>query len=376
METKKDKKILICYATAGIGHMKAALAVEDALVYKGNKSYEIIDILDYSNAFLKWLYRRFYIILVQYTPSLWALVYYTLDIPWIYNLTKGLRTLTDTLNAKKFIDYICASRPDIIISTHFFSSEVVSFLKRKNIARPYLVSVITDFKLHTYWVSKEIDLFVVGNDALKEHLKRFGIDEEKIKVLGIPIELRFYQQLDKDILYQKLGIKKGLFTILIASGGFGVGPVKKIIEQFSKANIDVQIMVVCGKNKVLFEDIKKLQNLSKIPIKVYGFVDNMHELMEVADLLISKSGGMTASEAIAKGLPMIAVLPIPGQEMRNCQFLIENRVAIREDNPYNITKKVAWLFNNKEELNIMKKKTLTIKKPNPALSLAEIIEKI
>ena len=86
METKKDKKILICYATAGIGHMKAALAVEDALVYKGNKSYEIIDILDYSNAFLKWLYRRFYIILVQYTPSLWALVYYTLDIPWIYNL--------------------------------------------------------------------------------------------------------------------------------------------------------------------------------------------------------------------------------------------------------------------------------------------------
>ena len=371
------KKILIVYATAGIGHTKAALAVKDALDEKGEGfSYEVVDILDYTNAFLKWLYHRFYIILVSDFPFIWGAVYHFLDIPCVYNCIKGLRKLMNRMNSKKFTDYLNRTKPDIVVSTHFFSSEVVSCLKGKGIINPYLITIITDFKRHMYWITKETDLYIIGSEILREQLKLRGIEEQKIKILGLPIEQKYYKRLDIDALYKKFDIQKDSFTIVIASGGFGVGPVEKIAKELMAANLPIQLIVVCGKNSSLRQAMEKIQKKSSMPMKVYGFVDNIHELMEVADLLISKSGGMTASEALAKELPMMITSPIPGQEMRNCEFLTENGVALREDNPSLIRKKVTKLFSNKEDLDSMKNNIRCIKKSNPAINLINLMKEL
>jgi len=371
------KKILIVYATAGIGHTKAALAVKDALDEKGEGfSYEVVDILNYTNAFLKWIYHRFYIILVSDFPFIWAVVYHLLDIPFVYNCIKGLRTLMNRMNSKKFADYLNRTKPDIVVSTHFFSSEVVSCLKRKGIVNPYLITIITDFKRHMYWIAKGTDLYIVGSEILHEQLKFLGIEARKIKILGLPVEQNYFKALDRNALYKKLDIQKNSFVILIASGGFGVGPVEKIAKELMAANLPIQLMVVCGKNLPLRQGMEKIQKKSGMPMKVYGFVDNMHEFMEVADLLISKSGGMTVSEALAKELPMIITSPIPGQEMRNCEFLTENGVALREDNPSLIRKKVTKLFSNKESLDSMKSNIRRIKKSNPAISLINLMREL
>lgn len=370
------KKILLVYATAGVGHVKASLAIEDAIKYKEEISYEIVDILDYTNVLLRWIYRRLYIILVKYFPALWALIYYPLDVPWVYNYIKNLRTLINRLNTRKFADYLCKAKPNVIISTHFFPSEVVSFLKRKKIIASHLISVITDYKLHTYWISKEVDFFIVANNTLGQHLRAVGIDEKRIKMLGMPIESKFYEVCDKNILYKKLDIHKGLFTVLIASGGFGVGPIEALVNELTSVNMPLQLLIACGRNRPLYEDISQIKQRVKMPVKAYGFVDNMHELMEVSDLLISKSGGMTISEALAKELPMIVVSPIPGQEMRNCAFMVEHGAAIREDDPSRIKEKVIELFNNREILHAMRENIRAIKKPNPALHLVDFITKI
>jgi len=369
------KKILIVYATAGIGHKKAALAVADALKNR-NIPYEIVDVLDYTNALLKWIYQHFYITIVKNIPSFWAFIYHSLDIAWVYNTIKGLRTLTNRLNSGKFAQYLCKTQPDIVVSSHFFSSEVVSSLKRRHLINPYLITVITDFKLHKYWVSKETDLFVAADEFLGQQIKELGIGAEKIRTVGIPLESRFYETLDKELLYKKLDIKKGFFTILISSGGFGVGPVERIVKELVSVDIPIQLLVVCGNNHILYDDIEKLKKTTTTPIKVYPFIDNMHELMEVSDLLISKSGGMTSSEIIAKRLPIIIVSPVPGQEVRNGEFLVEYGAGLREDKPHNIKKKAVELFNKKETLLKMKKNIDSIKNPDPGPALVSLIENL
>jgi processive 1,2-diacylglycerol beta-glucosyltransferase len=372
------KKVLIVHATAGIGHVKAALAVGDALKkYRSETtSCEIVDILDFTNCFLQWLYRRFYIILVQHFSALWAIIYYILDIPPVFACIKGLRSSFNTISARRFAVYLSQTKPDVIVSTHFFSTEVISTLKKKGRVHARLVTVITDFKLHTYWRSPETDCFIVAAEPLKQELMDAGIEESRIAVLGIPIQPRFHEPLDKVALCQKLGIRNDTFTVLITSGGFGVGPVEALVRQLAAVEVPVQLLVVCGKNPALRNEISQLKRRIKNPLHVYGFIDNMHELMHVSDLVISKSGGMTVSEALAKELPLIVVAPVPGQEMKNCSFLVEHDVALREDRPVAVKAKVLELCSNPSRLENMKDAIRRIKKPNPSHALTEVIAKL
>jgi len=370
------KKIMIVHATAGIGHVKAALALESALKSRRGVSYSVVDVLDYTNPLMKWSYRSFYITLVKYVPFLWAAIYYLLDVPLIFRLIKDLRSTSNRFQSKKFMRYLTEVKPDTIVATHFFPVNVISYLKKLGIINARLVCVITDFKLHTYWFSDNVDIFVVAGDALKKQLIKHGIPADDIKVLGIPIDLKFHQNMDRAELSSKFNIKNNLFTVLIGSGGFGVGPVRDLVVELSKTDIEIQLIVICGKNAGLYADLGNLKASSRIPINVYGFVDNMHEFMSVSDLLVSKAGGMTTSEAIARELPMIISSPIPGQEMRNCQFLVESGSAIREDAPSRIKEKIIELSKDKKKLDSMKANIRAIKKSNPAEELADLVERL
>ena len=322
------RKTVIFYATAGIGHKKAAIAVKEAFGDK-NENVLLLDALDYTNRFFKSSYGSIYIFLVKYLPTFWGLCYYLLDNPAIYALLKPIRRMTNYLNCKRLVEFLLKEKPKTVIVTHFLSLEVISHLKMKGLLDTRLIAIVTDYESHTFWLSQYVDLYVVGSEYTKEDLLRRKISPERIKVLGIPCAKSFSEKHDKALLRSEAGLDPGKRTLFILGGGFGVGPIKTLVARLSAREEDFQIIVVCGYNKKLYGEIKKISAASKHNIKVFGFVNNVDELMSISDILISKPGGITLTEALNAQLPMIVIDPIPGQEMRNYKFLEKNQAALK-----------------------------------------------
>lgn len=371
------KKVLVVHASAGAGHTTCALAIHKGLSGIPGISCECVDVLDYTNALVRWSYRRMYLYMVKYAPRLWSMVYYPLDIDLVYKCIRPFRTVTNRLSSRRFIEYLLKNQPDMIITTHFFPADIVSYLKREGIIKTRLVSVVTDFGFHAYWLAENADEFIVGGEALKNKLKSKGVEDKRINALGIPIDTKFYKQLNGEVLRKKFGTAKNLLTVLIASGGFGVGPVNDLVKELVSERLPLQLLVVCGRNLQLYNNIKALKNTHGFAaLKVFGFVDYMDELMEISHLMISKSGGMTSSEAIAKEVPMIVISPIPGQEMRNCNYLVMSGAAVREDNVSGIKKRIMRLMDNREELGRMKESIMAIKKADANSAIAKMVSRL
>ena len=363
------KKILIVYATAGAGHKKAAEAVKNAFdSAHPDADIKLIDSLDYAPKIFRFSYPRAYLFLVNNFPNAWGFFYYLLDHPFVYKLVHPFRRITNWLNSRPLVAYLLKEKPDVIISTHFFASEVISHLRLRRKLSSRLITCITDFRSHAFWVAKGVNKFTVASEDAKKDLVDRGMPESDIEVLGIPID---------PIFNKELNVKKSkLFTILLVSGGFGVGPIKKLVNIIDKLGLPVRLLVVCGKNKKLCGQIRSGKGAYKIELEVYGFVDNMHELMELSDLIITKSGGMTASEALAKRLPMIIVAPIPGQEKRNSRFLVSRDAAIELGWTGEARKVVKELFNNRDKLRRMQEDIDKVRKPNSAGDIVEAAWKI
>lgn len=368
----KQKRILIIYTTAGTGHKKAAFAIKAALdeIARG-VSVEIIDSLDYATALFKWLYPRIYIFFVNRIPSLWGLGYYLLDNWFFYGLFSWLRHATNRGNFRRLALYLRKERFDCIITTHFLPPDIVSMEGKRKIPS-YLISVITDLRTHSFWIAKGVDMYSVAHEETKRDLiSRYFVPEEKIKVLGIPIDPVFSKPKNKDVLKTKLGMDKNLFTVLVGSGGFGVGPVEELIKSFKGINIPAQLIVICGHNDALCLSLKNVQGeMETIPIKPYGYVENMDEFMEAADVIVTKPGGMMSSESLAKNLPIISIAPIPGQESRNARILIRSGVALEARSVNDVPRLVMRLYNDRELRANMAKRIDALKRPAAAYDIA------
>jgi len=311
-------------------------------------------VLDYTNALFKFAYPRIYLFLINRTPWLWGLFYYLLDARAVDLFLAPLRRLVHNLNSRRFIRFILERKPDIVLSTHFLPSEVVSGLRRAGKFQGRLVTIVTDFLPHSFWLARSSDYFIGAIDRTKKELLRRGIDEDKIKILGIPCDPVFSAPKGRPELIKKLGLEDGFFNLLIMSGGFGTGPVKKIIYSLSgkgsAVRDKIQVVVICGKNKRLFEELNAAKRDLKARISIFGFMDNVDEFMEASDCIITKSGGLTVSEALSKKLPMIIIKPIPGQETRNCKILTGYGTAMRADSVGKVKDYVTDLINYPEKI--------------------------
>ena len=367
------KKILIAYATAGAGHKKAAMAVKKAFdKIGGDCDVDIVDVLDYTTAFFRWTYPRIYIFMVNRIPSIWGSFYYILDNRIFYSLVSWIRHLTNWINTRPLAKYLGEKNYDVIVSTHFLLPDVIS-MEGKDKIRSYLINIMTDYRLHSFWISKGIDMYVVAHDMTKNDLvSKYGVREDKIKVLGIPIDPVFSESKNKEELITRLGIQKGLFTVLIGSGGFGVGPIAELVKSFKGISIPIQLLVVCGKNDALCLSVGNLQKDIGIPIKVYGFVDNMDELMEVSDLMITKMGGMLSSEALAKSIPMMSLAAIPGQETRNLDVLLQSKVVLTIKDVKDAPRLVTTLYKDSELREGLIKRIASIRRPDSAYNAARM----
>ncbi|HEX8147341.1 MAG TPA: glycosyltransferase [Pyrinomonadaceae bacterium] len=327
-------KVLILSASAGAGHMRAADAVERAFKLT-NAASEVrhVDTLQYTNKLFRHLYSKAYIDLVNKSPELLGWFYDHLDRPW---KNERRRLALDKLNTRPFVKMLQEYQPDITVCTHFLPAEIISWLKAKGRVAFRQAVVVTDFDVHAMWLCHHYEQYFVAMDETREHLVRLGIPGAKVTTSGIPIDPVFAEPKGKPEMRAKHGLKPDVTTVLVSAGGFGVGPVEHMLESLAGMRHPAQVVALCGRNAELKSRLEsaaaRLPPGHHVTVKPVGFTTEMDEYMSAADILLGKPGGLTTSEALAKGLVFVIVNPIPGQEERNSDHLLENGVALRCNN--------------------------------------------
>ncbi len=360
--------MMIFSAAAGAGHVSAADALVAGFKKRGFNTIHI-EVLKYSNAIFRKIYSDLYIELVNKRPELLGWVYNSLDQPWKY---QKRRLALDRLNATRFIKLLKKEDPDIALCTHFLPAEILLYLKRKKELDIRLGIIITDFDAHAMWLYKDVDWYFVASEETKVYLTEVGIPVDSIHMTGIPIDPAFSEHLPKENARKLLNLDQGLTTILISAGGAGVGPMESIVDEVQRVENPIQIVVICGRNEELKELLMK-KDYKNHPVKIVGYTKEMHKWMAASDLLIGKAGGLTSSEALASGLVMVIMNPVPGQEERNSDHFLEKGVAIRCNNLPTLNYKIDSLISNKMRLEMMRENIRSLAKPNSTEMITNIV---
>ena len=352
-------KIIIAYASAGSGHYKAAEAIYSYFnAHKQNNiELKLIDVLEKSNILFKNIYSYGYVFIVSYATWLWAVAFKTTHVKSLRTIIKWLRFIINRINTKNFSQVLIRENPDCIISTHFLPSEIAAYLKLKRKINSKIATVITDFGMHPFWLLEGADMYIVASNYTKEKLVAEGIEEEVIKVFGIPVDSKFLRAYEKDSLCEKFGVQKDKFTVLITTGSFGIGPIEKIVDLLYR---QTQILVVCAQNRRLY---RKLRSKKYPGVLVFGFINNLQELMAISDIIITKPGGLTISESLAMELLPIFITAIPGQETENIKILAQDEMGIYVRNLDSLKDIILDFKAHPDKLKKIKEKIKEIKKP-------------
>jgi processive 1,2-diacylglycerol beta-glucosyltransferase len=368
-------KVLILSASAGAGHMRAADAIERAFKQM-NAAREVrhVDVLQYTNKLFRHLYSKAYIEMVNKMPDMLGWLYDQFDKPW---QNERRRLALDKLNTRPFVKFLKEHQPDIVVCTHFLPAEIISWLKAKERITSRQAIVVTDFDVHALWLCHHYERYFVALDETRVHMERLGIPPQKLTVSGIPIDPVFAEKKSKHAMRAKHGLDQELLTILISAGGYGVGPVEHILESLSSLTHPAQVIALCGRNEELKQRLDKLvlslSKTSQVTFRNIGFTTEMDELMSAADILLGKPGGLTTSEALAKELVFVIVNPIPGQEERNSDHLLEEGVAIRCNNLPTLAYKIDMLLDDPARFKMMKANARRMGRPNAAREIVEVL---
>ncbi len=360
-------KILVIHASAGAGHLKAAEAVYNGIKKSTDHDVVLVDALDYSSYLFQKLYKQTYFFLISKTPYMWGFFFWILDLAWLQPLIRLLRRIQNTLNTKRLHRFMVEERFDYIVMTHFMPTEIAAALKRSGRISSTLITVITDFDVHRIWLAEGIDTYTVASDWTKEKLKRIGIASEQILSSGIPTDEKFSVLVDISALKKKLGLQEDVFTVLVATGSFGIGPIEEIINTLE----GFQVLVVCGHNVGLYQKLSA-KNLKHI--HVLGLVDNMHELMAVSDAMVTKPGGLSISEALVSQLPLIFFNAIPGQETGNIRVLKEHGIGISGCHVDQICGELQKMKSSKDAFLTILKRTKALARPSAVNVIISLIQ--
>jgi len=366
-------KVVVTHVPAGSGHQRAAEAVFTAFQGLDHSAPStLLDALDQVNPWYRWCFSQGYLNLIHRAPLLWGISYHLTNLKRFSGLFGWIHRISNGLNAKGLETYFRTQAPDLVIGTHFLPMEVAAYVKRKHRLPMRLITVITDYLPHTLWIAPGVDTYVVGSLQAKADLLDRGIGEDRIRLLGIPIDPKFNQPRNRAALAKQLGLDPKGFTLLIGSGGAGTGPVTQLVTELGKLQEPLQLLAVAGKNQGLCRDLEQLRARIPHPMKIYGFIHNMDELMQVSDLIVTKSGGLTCAEACAVGLPMILVAPIPGQESNNARILESMGAALLGHGIQEVPKLVQQLRQNPKRLHQMSQKAKENSFPDAAVQIARL----
>ncbi len=367
------KKVLILSAAVGAGHLRAAEALEKTFkLMNAAEEVKNIDVLNYTNPLFRRLYGKAYLDMVNTMPEVLGWMYDSLDKPWE---NERRRLALDRLNTQPLINLLKKEKPDLAVCTHFLPAEIISWLRAKGKVDFPQKIVVTDFDAHAMWLCHNYEQYFVALDETKVHLAKIGIPAEKITVTGIPIDPVFAEVRDKAAMREKFGLDRDRLTILVSAGGFGVGNVEHLLEALSDLQTRAQIIAVCGRNEELKTKLERLAreklNNERVTFLPIGFTREMDEYMSASDLIVGKPGGLTTSEALAKGLVFVVVNPIPGQEERNSDHLLEKGCAIKCNNLPVLSYKIDELVKDDARFAAMRENVRRFARPDASRVIVE-----
>jgi processive 1,2-diacylglycerol beta-glucosyltransferase len=370
----RKPRVLLLSASSGAGHVRASQALEKAFRARGDCTVAHVDALAHVSKLFQRMYDKAYINMVRRAPELMGLLYERTDQPWRHPRP---RLALDRLNTQPMIRMLKREQPDLCIATHFLPAEILAWLiARKKLAARHAI-VVTDYDVHALWLCRTVDRYYLALPESAEYLARIGIPREKLRVTGIPVDPVFEKPVSQGEARRKFGLDDEARVLLVAAGGYGLGPVEQLVSDLLALGRPWQIVGIAGKaeklRKRLEEVAKRAGKLAggRLRLVPVGFTNEMDQYMAAADLLIGKAGGLTTSEALARGLPMALVEPIPGQEARNADDLLEAGTAMRCNNLPAAAWKIAMLMDQPERLAGMKRAANQMARPEAARRIVE-----
>lgn len=369
-------RALILSISAGGGHKNAAEALEEYIkLQDSNSEVLIIDAIRYISPFLDNLIVGTYLNSLKIYPNAFKMLFQGTDNVTpndsFYNFVGKLNEFV----TNKLLPAIEEFKPDVMVGTHPFTAFMLQILRKKfSSTTPNLV-IITDYGSHSFWVHPDIDYYVVAHEGMIPELTIRGREWDSVLPLGIPVKPSFLGNFDKGETLKKIGLKANKKTVTIMGGALAIGNLKTILKQIEKIPLDFQIVVVTANNSKLYEDALDISLKSDKDISVLKYCSFMNALMQATDLLITKPGGLTVTEALISGCPLAIFFAIPGQEVQNAQFLMRNGLAIDLGDGTNCSEIVEKILKDDEKLREMGQRAKKFSKPNSTKNIYDIMVK-
>ena len=364
-------RVLILSASAGTGHVRCGEALGKA--FAAEQRVERVaheDALRFTNKLFRDFYSKLYLQLVREAPSLLGWFFKTTDEPW---KGESARVQLDRLNTRPLIKYITEFAPTAVVCTHFMPAGIIAHLIQRGDLQTHLSIVVTDLDCHAMWLSRVFHRYFVAIEETKAHLEAIGLPGERVSATGIPIDPIFAEPVDAAEVRCQHGLRAERPTFLLSAGALGVGPTEVVVRRLLEMPPGAQTIVACGRDAELQTRIRELTVEATDRFAVLGYSDRMHELMRSADLFIGKPGGLTTSEALACGLPMCIVAPIPGQEERNSDHLLEDGAAIRVNELTTLPWKLGRLLADPARLGRMRAAATALGRPYAARAVVRTL---
>jgi processive 1,2-diacylglycerol beta-glucosyltransferase len=364
-----SRRILLMHVTTSSGHHHASRAISQA-VRRLDPSCQLInvDAFDYTSRFVRWAIMRSYMSLIRRYPDVWEFLY---DNPAIHRHVKEFRELLHRYHTRKLQRLFETVQPHAIACTQAFPCGMVAdFKKHRGLSIP-LVGVLTDYAPHLYWLHDTVDRYLVPAAEVKERFVSYGIPEARIQDSGIPVEPKFLDPVDPQAVYQQFGLDPGKAVVMVMGGGGGFGPIHELMLSLDRASADCQFIVLAGTNQALLSWLRRYR--FRHPVVGQGYTDAVAQLMSIAAMVITKPGGLTTAEALAKQVPLLIFMPIPGQEMCNARYLLARRAAVQISATDHAGETVSSLLRSPERLARMREAAAALGHPDSAFQAARLM---
>ncbi len=365
------KKVQILHISEFGGHSKAAQNLKEALLYK-DPQIEVasLNALGYFYPRSEKIIDSIYTATIKHFPSLWGRAY---DRKKVIKALTPSQKVINRFAFRKLKNLINIEKPDCFVATQAFPCGVVADFKKKTGLKTPLVAIVTDYHPHRFWVHPFVDRYIVACQEAKDVLIKEGISVEKIKVFGIPISVKFLNTYPKAQVSQELGFMNSLTSVVVMGGGLGMGPLKTIAKKLDNLSYNFQMIVVCGRNENLYKWFSKNRKKFKKPMFVFGYTNHINKIMDFSDIIITKGGGITISEALAKGLCIVINRSIPGQEERNVSYLTKKGAVVASEATKEIDEIVGDLLSDQKKIYFLRERAKENSLIDSSLRIVDVI---
>lgn len=368
------KRALLFYLGKGTGHHSAALALEEAIrEHQPDSEVRVLDALQQTHPLVSEFVFRTYLGIIKRTPDLWDFLY---DSRLVQQRTARLRRAIHRADSVRLRRLLEEFRPHAIFCTQAFPCAVLAECKQAGWTQAPLVGVLTDFMPHLYWFYPETDLYCVPSDKSRLALISTGVPEDKIRVTGIPINPKFALAQNRHLLCAQFGLPMRTFKVLLMGGGYGLAPMRDIVLALDAVERPFEIIAITGRNERTQRQLAYLAPRLRRRLHLFGFTPTIDQWMEIADVLVTKPGGLTVSEALAKRLPMILTQPLPGQEMKNAEFLLRARVARLARSAHEVARHVQRLYDQPQLAARMRTQAELLRRPYAVRDIVQQVQEL